>query len=234
MKKLIYSVVIGFLIASCGGGGDDPKPTPTPEPENRAPSKPILVDPVNNLLCIDNAVSFKWNAVSDPDGDMVSYMLEIAENSAFSPIAHSLSITTNTKAVSLEKGVAYYWRVKAKDSKNLTSAYSSTYQFYTEGDGVINHLPFTPSLVKPALNAVEQNATTTLEWSANDVDTDDTLRYDIYFGTDNPPTAKQIENQSETTLEVTLSASINYYWKVVVKDGKGGETFGPVWTFKTD
>lgn len=232
MKKLIYTVLVGLIIVSCGGGGSDPKPTP--EPENRAPSKPILVDPVNNLLCIDNAVSFKWNTASDPDGDTVSYMIEISENNTFSPLVHSLLINTNTKAVSLEKGVAYYWRVKAKDNKNATSDYSSTYQFYTEGDGVVNHLPFTPVLVKPALNAIEQIATTVLEWSASDVDTNDTLSYDVYFGIDNPPTAKQKENQSETILEVTLSASTSYYWKVVVKDGKGGETVGPIWTFKTD
>ena len=234
MRKFIYIVIVSVLIVSCGGGGDDPQPTPTPEPENRAPSKPTLNDPVNNLLCIDNAVSFKWNAASDPDGDTVSYMLEIAEDNAFSPIAHSLAITTNTKAVSLEKGVAYYWRVKAKDSKNALSAYSSTYQFYTEGVGIVNHLPFTPSLVKPTLNAVEQNATTILEWSASDVDTNDTLSYDVYFGTDNPPTEKVSENQSEKTKEINLDSSKDYFWKVVVKDGKGGETFGPVWSFKTD
>jgi len=233
MKKLIYIVIVSVLITSCGGG-DDPIPTPTPEPENRAPSKPTLVDPVNNLLCIDNVVSFKWNTASDPDGNTVSYLLEIAENNAFSPIAHSLSMATTTKAVSLEKGVAYYWRVKAKDSKNATSDYSSTYQFYTEGVGVINHLPFTPSLVMPALNEIVQNATTTLEWSGSDVDTSDTLSYDVYFGTNNPPATKQIENQLETTLEVTLNTSTKYYWKIVVKDGKGGQTIGPIWTFKTD
>ncbi|WP_298285458.1 hypothetical protein [uncultured Lutibacter sp.] len=37
-----------------------------------------------------------------------------------------------------------------------------------------------------------------------------------------------------TTLNVAVNASTNYYWYVVVKDGKGGETKGQVWNFKTD
>lgn len=233
MKKLIYSVIVSVLISSCGGG-DDSIPTPIPEPENRVPAKPTLVDPVNNLLCVDNVVSFNWNTASDPDGNTVSYLLEIAENNIFSPISHSFSISTTSKAVSLEKGVAYYWRVKTKDSKNATSDYSSVYQFYTEGEGVINHLPFTPSLLTPALNEGVQDATVTLEWSGSDVDTNDTLSYDVYFGTNNPPATKLAENQFETTLEVTLNTATKYYWNIVVKDGKGGQTIGPIWTFKTD
>ena len=231
MKKFRFIVILSVLITSCGGG-DDPLPIPTPE--NKAPSKPTLVDPVNNLLCIDNVVSFKWNSASDPDGNIISYSLEIAENNEFSPITHSFSISTTTKDVSLEKGVAYYWRVKAIDNRNASSDYSSTYQFYTEDIGIVNHLPFTPSLIKPALNEVLQNTVATLEWSGSDADTDDILSYDVYLGTNNPPSSKQKENQLETTLDVTLETSTKYYWNIVVKDGKGGQTVGPVWTFKTN
>ena len=60
------------------------------------------------------------------------------------------------------------------------------------------------------------------------------MTFDIYFDTVNPPTTKEAENQSETTLNVDLASSSNYYWKVVVKDDKGGETVGQVWNFKTD
>ncbi|MBE0423600.1 MAG: hypothetical protein IBX66_06635, partial [Lutibacter sp.] len=41
-------------------------------------------------------------------------------------------------------------------------------------------------------------------------------------------------NQSEKTYMATLVASTKYYWKVVVKDGKGGQTMGQVWSFTTD
>lgn len=234
MKKLIYVITIGLVVCSCGGsGGDEPK-TSTPPVENNAPSVPSLVAPVNNALCIDNEVEFKWNAATDADSDAISYEIQIANDTQFSQIAHTFKGETINKTVSLEKGVAYYWRVKAIDSKNASSSYSSVYNLYTEGEGDSNHLPFSPTLISPALNTVILESTATLEWSASDVDGNDILSFDVYFGTSNPPTQKQVENQTSNTLSVSLEPSINYYWKVVVKDGSGGETIGQIWNFTTD
>lgn len=101
-------------------------------------------------------------------------------------------------------------------------------------DPDINHLPFSPEIVKPALNSIVQTVTETLEWTANDVDTNDNLSFDVYFGSVNPPTTKIGNNQNAKTIEVELSDSTNYYWKVVVKDNNGGITTGQIWYFKTD
>jgi len=57
--------------------------------------------------------------------------------------------------------------------------------------------------------------------------------YDLYFGTTETPELVS-ENQSETTYVSTVSSASNYYWKVVVKDGKGGASIGPVWRFSTN
>jgi len=223
---MIFSTILG----SCGGGGDNPTPTP----ENKVPTIPTLVAPTNNKLCIDNAVSFQWNISTDPDGDAITYQIQVAKDNQFSQIAHSLSSSATSQSVSLEKGKAYYWRVKAIDNKNLSSGYSSTFNFYTEGEGEKNHLPFSPELVKPDLNSVLQTATATLEWNASDVDADDALNFDVYFGTVNPPSNKIGDNQTVKTLDVNLEASKSYYWKVVVKDNNGGEAIGQIWNFKTD
>lgn len=75
----------------------------------------------------------------------------------------------------------------------------------------------------------------TLEWNENDVDATDVLTYDVFFGRVNPPTTKIGNNQTAKTLNTpNFFSSTNYYWKVLVKDGKGGETIGQVWNFKTD
>lgn len=232
MKKYIYLVIIGFAIGSCGGGGDDPQPTP--EPENKAPSNPTLSAPTNGKLCIDTTVSFLWNSSTDPEGDLILYQIQVAKDNQFNQIAHTLSGSAANRSISLERGQAYYWRVQATDSKNLSSSYSTTFNFYTEGDGETNHLPFSPELMKPVLNAVIQTTSTTLEWNANDVDTNDNLAFDVYFGNVNPPITKVGDNQNTKTLEVNLSTSTAYYWKVVVKDDKGGETIGQIWNFKTN
>ena len=160
--------------------------------------------------------------------------MQIATDNQFTQNVQNRTSTSTSTSVGLDKGVAFYWRVRAKDSKGATSSYSSTFSFYTDGDGVSSHLPFSPSIVKPALNSVVQEATTTLEWTASDVDTNDTLTFDVYFGTVNPPTTKVSENQSDTTYNQALESSKNYYWKVVVKDDKGGTTIGQIWSFKTD
>jgi len=230
MKNLIYVAVISISLWSCGGGGDEP----TPPPVNTAPTVPTLTYPTNNLLCIDNVLNFQWSASTDGQGDAITYQIQVAKDNLFAQIAHSLTSTTTSKSITLEKGIAYYWRVKATDSKSAASNYSATFSFYTEGVGVTNHLPFSPVLVSPALNSVQTTATVNLQWTASDVDASDTLTYDVYFGTASPPTVVTSANQSAATLTKTVSASTTYYWKVVVKDSKGGQTIGQVWSFTTD
>ncbi len=228
MKKYILTVFVGLLLISCGGGGDDGS---DPVVENKAPSVPGLVAPTNNLLCIDNMVNFQWNVSSDPDSDALTYQIEISKDNSFAQIAYTNSSATVSKSVSLEKGVRYYWRVKAIDSKNLASNYSSVFQFYTEGIGLSNHLPFVATIVKPELSSVVNTNSVVLEWNASDVDVADVLTYDVYFGTANPPTAKVASNQSAKTSTQSLSTAGTYYWRIDVKDNKGGVAKGQVWRF---
>lgn len=229
MRNLLYIAILSASLWSCGGGDDTP-----PTPVNTAPTIPVLVSPTNNLLCIDNVVNFTWNASTDAEGGVITYEIQVAKNNLFAPISHTQTSTTTSKSITLEKGIAYYWRVKATDSKSAASNYSSTFSLYTEGIGVTNHLPFSPVLVSPALNSAQTGTSVTLAWTASDVDTSDSLTYDVYFGTVNPPTAIVSASQSASTLTKTVSASTTYYWKVTVKDNKGGQTVGQVWSFTTD
>ena len=240
MKKQLFIIAISTVLWSCGGGGGGETPTPEP-PVNKAPTVPVLSAPTNNLLCIDNVLNFTWGASTDPEGNTITYTIEISKNNTFTQIAHTLTSNTPSKSITLDKGIAYYWRVKAIDSKGASSDYSATFQFYTEGVGVTNHLPFSPSLVSPTLNEVVNDAPKkiSLLWNASDSDTSDTLTYDVFFGIVNPPTTKIGDNISAKTLEVSLGPSTKYYWYVVVKDNKGGkptngQTTGQVWNFVTD
>ncbi len=234
MKKLyIYIIVISVnMFLSCSSGGGDNK-EPEPE-ENIAPTVPIQVYPLNNTVCIDNNIVFEWNASTDSDGDRITYTIEIAENNSFSPISNTETSASESKLISLVKGKAYYWRIKATDSKSAASAYSPVMQFLTEGDGVSNHIPFAPSLISPILNSEIVGTSTVLSWLASDVD-GDPLTYDVYLDTNTEPITKVAENQSATTYNATgLAASSTYYFKVVVKDDKGAASIGQVWSFTTE
>jgi hypothetical protein len=233
MKNFIYLSIIGFLSISCGsGGGDDP--APTPEVKNTAPTIPTLVTPTDNKLCLDNTVAFQWNLSSDANKDPIVYQIQVAKDNQFSLNVKTVEGAAIGQTIALDKNTAYYWRIKATDSKGLSSDYSPTYKFYTASEAVFNHLPFSPELIQPAVNTFLNTTTASLKWNATDVDTKDVLTYDVYFGTANPPTSKISQNTAAKTQDVTLEPAKEYFWKVVVKDNKGGETIGQVWKFKTN
>lgn len=234
MRKIIYLASIALLFISCGGGGSD-GPTPTPEPTNTAPTVPTLVVPATSSLCINNIVAFEWSASTDTENNPIVYQLQIATDNQFGQIVSTSEISSRTHSVTLDKGKAYYWRVKATDSKNASSAYSGTFSFYTEGVAVANHLPFLPELIQPETNTTITGTTAVLKWFASDADAADVLTYDVYLGTTNPPTVKVSENRATSIFEaVSLQAATQYYWRIVVKDNKGGETRGQVWNFRTN
>ena len=240
MQKHLYIIVLCLLVGSCGGSDSEDIVIPTsPTPPgpavevNAAPSVPELVYPTDNLLCINNTLDFQWNASTDSNGDSITYELEISKDNQFSEIAHTANESSTTQTFTLEKGLAYYWRVRAKDSKNATSNYTSAFSLYTEGEGISNHLPFLPEVIKPVIGSTLNSGNLDLEWAANDTD-GDPLTYVVYFDMNTPPTTVVAADLNLTTFNVNVVSATQYYWKIVVKDNQGGQTIGQVWNFKTD
>ncbi|MCV2485800.1 hypothetical protein OD917_12760 [Flavobacterium sp. SH_e] len=234
MKNSIYLSIVCLLFAACGGGGGD-DPEVTPPAANTAPTVPVLAAPADNKLCLDNNVSFQWNASTDAQKDVIVYQIQIAKDNGFAQIVSTLENSSlSTSSLALDKNTAYYWRVKATDSKGLSSAYSSTFKFYTAGTAVVNHLPFAPTLTEPAINSRLTTTSATLGWIGSDVDTADQLTYDVFLDIVNPPVKKVGDNIKPNTLNVTLESTKQYYWRVVVKDNQGGETVGQIWKFQTN
>lgn len=218
------------MLFSCGGSEED-GPSSTPDPVNTAPTVPVQVYPTDNLLCIDNLLDFSWNSSSDKENDNISYEIQVATNNIFTNGLQTRTLDQTSTTFSLNTGAAYYWRIRARDSKGEISDYSAISKFYTEGEGISNYLPFSPTLVSPLLSSTLNEVSTKLEWTASDVD-NDTLVYDIYFGNNYPPDLVDldVENNNYT---VNLNSGTIYYWKIVVKDNKGGKAIGQIWSFQT-
>lgn len=233
MKNLLYTIIIGSILVSCSSGGDGGGSKP---PANTAPSVPALSYPADSQLCTENAVTFKWSASSDAEGNNILYKFQVAEDNQFNTGVINRQTASTEVSVNLKKGQAYYWHVLAFDSENAQSNYSPTYSFYTEGDPVTNHLPFLPEAVNPLYDVTIDTANAQLEWTASDPDTGDTLSYDVYLDTVDPPQVKVAGDISATTFDAsgTVQATTSYYWQVVVKDNKGGETQGQIWKFNTN
>lgn len=226
MKKFISLTIISFLLISCSSGGDD-------ENQNETPNVPKIISPANNTLCIDNYVAFEWEYLKNTNNDLIIYQIEIAKDDQFTQITEILETESNYTEVGLEVNTAYYWRIKTVNSEGIASKYSKTYKFYTEGEIIVNHLPFLPELISPVLNTTLSTSTASLKWNATDVD-EDVLIFDVYFGTVNPPVTKISGNYTIQTIDVPLQPAKEYFWRVVAKDNKGGETVGQIWKFKTN
>lgn len=229
-KPYVYILfILGLTLFSCAGGGDEPETIDLDV--NTAPTIPNQIFPLNNAICTDNNIIFEWNASTDAEGNTVSYRLEVSENNSFSPLTNTDTSFSESKLIALDKGKAYFWRIKAIDSRNAESDFSPVMRFVTEGEGISNHIPFPPSLVAPELNSEIDGTNIVLSWSASDVD-GDPLTYDVYLDTNENPTTLISENQSETSYNATaLSAATKYYFKIVVKDDKGANSIGQVWSF---
>jgi len=96
-----------------------------------------------------------------------------------------------------------------------------------------NTPPKAPSNPIPSNDATNVSITSLLSWTCTDPD-GDTLTYDIYFGTSSNPPLVKSEHTSTTYNLGTLDYGTTYYWKIVAKDGKGGVTEGPIWSFTTE
>jgi uncharacterized protein (TIGR02145 family) len=99
--------------------------------------------------------------------------------------------------------------------------------------GISNQAPLPPSSPNPMDKASNVSTSPTLTWSCSDPE-NDPLTYDVYFGTTSNPTSKVSADQTAKIYTLTsLSANVDYYWKVVAKDNKGNTTSGAIWKFTT-
>ena len=96
-----------------------------------------------------------------------------------------------------------------------------------------NTQPFMPSSPSPKDNAKTVSCNTSISWSGGDPDTSDSVVYDIFLGTSNPPPLL-ISNHKETTYSsLSMNCNETYYWKIIAKDQGNLTTEGPTWTFTT-
>jgi hypothetical protein len=92
----------------------------------------------------------------------------------------------------------------------------------------------TPS---PSTGATNIDINSTLNWVTGGDPDRDTVRYDIYFGTDSTPdaTERKTQNQNVTSYNPgTLTYGTTYYWLIISRDNHSIGTTGPIWSFTTE
>jgi len=94
-----------------------------------------------------------------------------------------------------------------------------------------NHPPEKPHSPNPDNESDISGSEYQLSWECSDPDSDP-LTYDVYFGTDINNLAQAATGISEKKMQINnLQPGKKYYWRVVAKDGRDGETSGDTWMF---
>lgn len=98
-----------------------------------------------------------------------------------------------------------------------------------------NQAPLEPAYPVPANGVIDVPLTVILSWTSGDID-GDTVLYDVYLDTVNPPQTLVSDNQTGTTFTPPVLASgTTYYWQVVADDQQTRAiSEGPVWQFTTE
>ncbi len=235
-------IFLSIFIFSCGGGGDGGSddvitpPIQTVDP----PSMATLNSPINNKVCEEGTsvsetqsnVNFQWTAGSNTD----SYDLRITNLNSDQVINQS-NITSTNKAVTLNKGTPFSWKVTSKRNGTNETEESSTWKFYLSGDGIINYPPYPTKLVLPTFGNTlsSSNQSVELHWEGSHPQ-GLSLTYDVFIDTIDglqTPESSNI-NIIKTNKYVSVNTGNTYYWRIKATDTNGNSSYSLIYSFSVE
>jgi hypothetical protein len=193
-----------------------------------APPIPTLVSPSDESTTTDNTLDFNW----DDSTGAVQYQIQIDNDSDFSsPTLDELVSVSNYTSTALAVD-AYSWRVRARDTVDNWSNYSSTWSVTIEP---VCSVPSTPTLLSPSDGSTTHEDAPLFDWN----DATDASEYQIQI--DNNSDFSSPEDTGTQTISSYTPASLaddTYYWQVRGHNTNGGcDEFGDwssVWSLTID
>jgi hypothetical protein len=196
--------------------------------QNR-PTRPTVISPLNNATNVAVSADLSW-VCGDPDiGDTVTYDVYFGTDPT------PLLVTSQYAASSYDPGTlaydtTYYWQIVAHDTHGLVTP-GPVWKFSTKA----NTPPTIPSNPTPASGLTNASVFETFTWSCADVDSEDTVTYDVYLGTNPTQLTKLSTQQTQASYTPqSLNYSTMYYWMIVAHDTYGHILSGPIWSFTTE
>ncbi|MCX6666360.1 MAG: Ig-like domain-containing protein, partial [Euryarchaeota archaeon] len=209
---------------------DESPEDPPPPPVNNSPLPPSLPSgPTSGYIRVPYSFS---TSTTDPENDAVSYGWDWNDDMI-------VDDWTSWYASGDPATTSHFWngpgtynvRVKAKDYPWLQeSSWSEPLIVFME-----DHQPYTPYNSSPANQSTGVSISEDLNWTSGDPYVEDTVYYDVYFGTSSAYLSKKKTHQPGTTYipYPTMSNNVTYYWQIVATDNYGLSNTSPIWHFTT-
>lgn len=189
--------------------------------ENTEPNRPIAESPTPGATDLDNfdRLIFAWSC-DDPDGDALTYTIEIATDTTFETLIASATLEEKTITVEgiFSPRSTYYWRVTATDGAATVT--SDVWEFSTFDE------PPVVELKEPFDGAPVSTIKSKFSWSVFDQD-DPVFTAKLFLlpdGEEEPVVVDLGANVEEVELDFPLTPDTTYTWWVVASDpiGKKG------------
>ncbi len=221
MKRLLVLLLSIGLFTGCTN--DCPDGLCATEACPFCPEAARLSFPENNQACEPGTilseslatVTLQWQYAKDAD----TYQVVITNQASGASQTFS-NLSTNEQVVTLERAQAYSWSVTSFNQRANITQTSETYQFYLQGEGIVNYAPFAPTLITPESGKIIDATQVSFSWQTTDLD-GDALTYTLYVdtvdGKQTPPMAQQ--NLTQTSLTLDLEPAKVYYYRVEAFDG---------------
>ena len=192
-----------------------------------APDSPTMPFPGDTATNIPITTTLSWIS-TDPDPEDTVTCDVYFGTTITPPLVVANTTLFLVEPGHLQYGITYYWRIVAWDQHGY-SRLGPLWSFTTH----VENAPYTPNSPSPVNGAINVSLSANLTWLGGDPDIDDTVTYDLYFGTTTTP-AFVASNLTETNFTPTLLASnTHYYWSVIAWDSHSESTHGPLWSFTT-
>lgn len=191
---------------------------------NLPAATPILSSPANNTTGEATTTTLMWQPVSDA----VNYQLQVSSSPAFNGTFYDNNTLTSVtvQLTTLQLGVKYYWRVRAKNYTgwgNFTEAWCFT---------VTRTLPAVPVLISPLNYSVYQPQNLKLDWTT----VTGAENYKIQISKDSLFVKSTVNDSTVFTKYYppsSLEGNTKYYWRVKSQNSAGSSAYSSVWSFTT-
>ncbi len=189
-------------------------------------SEPVLIGPIGFGR---DPLNFEWEPLSAATDEALTYKVYFGKENPPTELIGTVEGTGSYTydGPDLDEFETYYWSVEVSDLLNTSMSEVGTFQKLLGG------YPDLPSIVAPLDKALlfERDGDVVLDWTDSTDPEGDTVTYDIYLDTANPPVniVTSFSGDSEYNVTSNLVVNTSYYWYIVAKDGSGNsystETF---------